>query len=172
MSTAFINANVYLWDMELSPLNNILVIDEFPLIAIGLQEVFRRQDPSVSVVHTENIFTALSSPRLAEEHFSLIVLDPKVESSWDNLRQSIYELKERFAKSKVMIYSKIYDHLLIEKMDESGIDAYVHKYEDIRELVQAFSRLRGGERYISGILYTLYYEYHWDTPRDAAGKTR
>lgn len=152
--------------MESFPLNNILVIDEFPLIAIGLQEVFRHLDPSVSVVHTENIFTALSSPALKEKQFGLIVVDPKTEISRDNLRQSIYELKERFNKTKLMIYSKIYDHELIEKMDTSGIDAYVHKYEDIKELRNAFSRLSQGERYISGILYTLYYEYHWNySPR-------
>jgi DNA-binding NarL/FixJ family response regulator len=58
-----------------------------------------------------------------------------------------------------MIYTRNYDHAIIEKMEESGIDAYIHKYEPIGEIRKAYSCLAAGEGYISSIFHTLYYEY-------------
>jgi hypothetical protein len=44
-------------------------------------------------------------------------------------------------------------------MADTGIDAYVHKYEPIDEIVRGYKQLSGGETFVSSIFHTLYYEY-------------
>jgi hypothetical protein len=58
-----------------------------------------------------------------------------------------------------MIYSSAYDPVIIEKMADTGINAYVHKYEPIDEILRGYKQLSGGETFVSGIFHTLYYEY-------------
>ncbi|HEX9511120.1 MAG TPA: hypothetical protein VF939_11610 [Puia sp.] len=145
--------------MQSNPLNNILVIDEVPTIALGLQEIFRSLHNSIRLEQIENIFTALSSRSYEGKNFDLIVIGEQTDRPSENLSRSVTELKSRFGHSRVMLYTPNYDHVLIEKMEEVGIDAYMHKYEPIREIGKAYSCLSAGEGYISSIFHTLYYEY-------------
>ena len=145
--------------MQSNPMNNILVIDEVPTIALGLQEVFRPLNNSAVVEHVENIFTALSSKSYEGRKFDLLIIGDQAESPLVNLPQLVAECKNRFGNSRIMIYSPLYDHGLIEKMTESGIDAFMHKYEPVEEIRKAYYSLAAGEGYISGIFHTLYYEY-------------
>lgn len=143
-----------------SPLiNNILVLDEMPTIALGLQGIFCSFNETVHIEHIENIFTALSSKSLEEKNFDLAVIGEQLGSPSDDLLRTIAELQHRFGPMKIMVYSPNYDHSLLEKMETSGIDAYVHKYEAVAEIRKAFSCLLAGEPYISPIYRTLYYEY-------------
>lgn len=145
--------------MESYPLNNILVIDEVPAIALGLQEIFRSVHHSISIEHIENIFTALSLGSYEGKSFDLIIIGEQTGHSSPNLPLSITELKGRFGNRRIMVYSPNYDHAIIEKMEESGIDAYIHKFESCAEIRKAYTCLEAGEGYISDIFHTLYYEY-------------
>lgn len=145
--------------MEQCPLNNVLVIDEMPLIAVGLQEVFRSLDPSIKVEFSENIYSALAAPGLEGRVFDLIVLGSWPEEASQHLYPSIAGLKGKFGAGRVMIYTTLYDHTLIENRGAWGIDAYVHKFESIEEIRKTYSRLTRGESYVSEIFHTLYYEY-------------
>jgi len=138
--------------------DHVLVIDEIPLIAIGLREVLRLLNPSVEVEYTEGIYTALSAPALHGKSFDLIILGVQASGFQTNLSQPASELKERFG-GRIMIYTDQYDPTLIEKIQEWGIDACVHKYESPEEVRNAYIRLSTGEPYVSGILYALYYTY-------------
>ena len=145
--------------MQSNPINNILVIDEVPTIALGLQEIFRSINYGIKVERGENIFTALSSRSYEGKKFDLIIIGEQAGHSTENLPRTIAECKARFGDSRIMIYSSNYDHNIIEKMEESGIDAYVHKYESVEEIWKAYARLAKGETYISEIFHTLYFEY-------------
>ncbi len=145
--------------MQSNPMNNILVIDEVPTIALGLREIFRSINYGIKVEQEENIFIALSSRSYEEKKFDLIIIGEQTGHPTNNLPRTIAECKARFGNSKIMIYSSNYDHAIIEKMEESGIDAYMHKYEPVGEIWKAYTCLSAGERYISGIFHTLYYEY-------------
>lgn len=143
-----------------SPLiNNILVLDEMPAIALGLQGIFRAFHESIHIEHVENIFTALSSKSYEGKKFELAVIGEQLGSPSDDLLRRIAELQHRFGPMKIMVYSPNYDHTLLEKIETAGIDAYVHKYESIEEIRKAFTCLLAGETYISPIYQTLYYEY-------------
>jgi DNA-binding NarL/FixJ family response regulator len=145
--------------MQQHPLNNILVIDEIPTIALGLQAVFRSVHPAATVDSVENIFTALSAPRFEKKKFDLIVLGSLPDDPSRNLHQPIKELKDRFDGSRIMVYTTLYDHELIEKMETLHIDAYVHKFEAIEEVRDIYIRLTADENCISNMLYTLFFKY-------------
>ena len=142
-----------------TPLDRILVIDDLPLIPIAFQEIFRSVNPSALVEYSGNIFTALSAKAYANTSFDLIITGSFQEQHSTNLQFAVSELKKRFGRPRVMIYSSAYDPLIIEKMAGGDIDAYVHKYESVDEIRKAYQHLSAGEPYVSGIFHTLYYDY-------------
>ncbi|HWK04721.1 MAG TPA: hypothetical protein VNS58_13870 [Puia sp.] len=146
--------------MQSDPLNNILVIDEVPTIALGLQETLRPLHHPIKLKYTDNLFTALSSPSYEGKKFDLLIIGEQTGHPIADWPQSAAELKSRFGPARIMLYTPNYDPILIEKMNETGIDAYVHKYEPVEEIRKAWSRLSAGESYISAIFHTLYYEYN------------
>ena len=138
---------------------HILVIDEIPLLAVGLQQVFRYIHPDVRVEHTVSVFTALSAKAFENVPWYLIVLGSGDDTRPESLLLPAAELKEKFPSSRLMIYTSAYEPLIIEKMRETGIDAYVHKYESADEIGTAFQQLSTGQSYVSGIFRTLYNDY-------------
>ncbi|HEX9511119.1 MAG TPA: hypothetical protein VF939_11605 [Puia sp.] len=142
-----------------SPLDKILVIDDLPLIPLAFQEVFRAVNKSAIVEYSENIFSALSARTYANAVFDLVITGSLQDNYSEHLQQAVTELKKKFGNPLVMVYSSAYDPVIIEKMAETGIDAYVHKYESIEEIRKAYVRLGKGAPYVSEIFHTLYYEY-------------
>ena len=140
------------------PLDRILVIDELPLISVAFQELFRSVNPSASVTYCENIFRALSAKTYAGAAFDLIVVGSVADGRPE---KAVAELKDRFSQPSVMLYSGVYDPAMIEKMEEDGVDAYVHRYESIEEIREAYRRLSAGTHFISGIFRTLYDDYRF-----------
>ena len=145
--------------MKTSHPDHILVINEMPLISVGLQEVFRIVNPSATVLYSENVFTALSAKEFANKAFDLVIMGSLQDHFSDNLQMAVTELKKKFGHPLIMIYSSAYDPVIIEKMAATGIDAYVHKYESIEEIKKAYQHLSRGESYVSEIFHILYYEY-------------
>lgn len=148
--------------MKVSYPHHILVIDEVPLIAIGMQEIFRWLNPSVTVEYSPGIFSALSAKVYEKRSFDLIVLGLQASCYPEDIPQSVADLRTRFGNTRIMLFTDRYDAHLIEKIKEWGIDACVHKYETPEEVRNAWWRLCSGEAYVSTILHTLYYEYHLD----------
>jgi DNA-binding NarL/FixJ family response regulator len=140
-------------------LNRILVIDDLPLIPVAFQEIFRTVNPNVHVEYSGNIFTALSAKAWANTVFDLVITGSLQDNYSANLQQAVTELRKRFGQPLIMIYSSAYDPIIIEKMSTTGIDAYVHKYESIQEILRAYEQLSKGEACVSGIFHTLYYDY-------------
>ena len=147
--------------MSIQPPTHILVIDEIPLIAVGLQECFRSIDPAIRVEHIESVFTALSAKSFENVAWQLIILGSTEENTPGSLLLPASELKGRFPGSHIMIYTGNYDPHIIEKMKETGIDAYVHKAEPVDEIRKAYQYIMAGEPYISGIFHTLFFDYRY-----------
>jgi DNA-binding NarL/FixJ family response regulator len=141
------------------PLDRILVIDDLPLIPIAFEDVFRSVNPDARVDYSENVFTALSAKAYANTTFDLVITGSIREHYSTSHEQAVTELKKRFGQPLIMIYSGYYDPQIIEKMPVAGIDAYVHKYEPIEEILKAYLQLARGETIISSIFHTLYYQY-------------
>jgi len=143
--------------------DHILVIDEMPLIAVGLREIFRSANPEAQVEYTSSVFTALSAKEYDGRSFGLVILGAGPSDSPEDLFRSASELKQRFDGCRVLVYTDQYDPILIRKIkegDDKGIiDACVHKFEPIEEIRNAYLHLLAGETYISAILHTLYFAY-------------
>lgn len=145
--------------------DHILVIDEMPLIAVGLREIFRSINPEAGVEYTSSVFTALSAKEYDDRSFGLVILGPAPSES-PEIVQSASELKQRFDGCRVLVYTDQYDPILIRKIKDDDknnrdriIDACVHKFEPIEEIRNAYLHLSAGETYVSPILHTLYYAY-------------
>jgi DNA-binding NarL/FixJ family response regulator len=142
------------------PLNRILVIDEVPVIAFGLQQVFLSLNTSITAEHSDNILQPLSAVAYKNKAFDLVVLGMLPDGSSENVQEVLTDLKKQFGNPKVMLYVTEYDHMIIEKIEEWGLDGYVHKYESIEELQRAYTCLAADERYISEMFHTLFNDYH------------
>ena len=138
--------------------NSVLIVDEMPLIVVGLRETLRSMHPSVRIDHTDHVLTALSSPEYVKRSYDLIVLGSAEDYSTEGFLQPAAELKERFPDARIMIYTEDYDPILIGKIGD-GIDACVHKHEGAEEIRTAWYRLLQGEIYLSPMLHSLYVLY-------------
>ena len=137
------------------PLDKILVIDELPMIPLAFQEVFQKINPPVHIEYSENVYNALSAKTWDNTVCDLVIIGSLHEGYSTDLHKTVAELRQRFGQPMVMIYSTIYDPVIIEKMKETGIDAYVHKFEPIHEIRRAYEQLSRGEAFISSIFLTL-----------------
>jgi len=140
-------------------LDKVLVIDEMPLVSLAFQEVFRTINTAATVAYTESIFTALSAREYADMDFGLVIAGSLPDHYSQDLALSVAEIRQRFAKARVMIYAIQYDPQIIENMEAAGISAYVHKYEPLDEIRKTYTRLSAGQSHVSEIFRTLYHEY-------------
>ncbi|HEY6899231.1 MAG TPA: hypothetical protein VI233_01250 [Puia sp.] len=143
-------------------LTRILVIDEIPLISVGLQEIFRLTQPDIQLGYTDNIFRALSSREYGDRSFDLIILGSDREHPSDSLLTHAASLKQRFSGSRVMIFTDQYDPEIIAQTTGHTVDACVHKHESPEEIRKAYATLSAGKSYVSPIFETLYYSYRLD----------
>lgn len=140
-------------------LNRVLVIDDVPVIAFGLLETFSLLNRCVTVSYESTVFSALSSPARDAEVFDLLVVGVLPDEASPSLWNVLTELKNRFGHPRLMLYASNYNHTVIEKMEQWGVDAYVHRYESMDEIQKAYARISLNERYISELFYTLYNDY-------------
>jgi DNA-binding NarL/FixJ family response regulator len=138
--------------------NSVLVVDEMPLIVVGLRETLRSIHPSIQVDYADHVLTVLSSPTYENRTFDLIILGSGEDNTTGGLLLPAAELKEKFPGTRIMIFTDDYDPILIGKIGD-GIDACVHKYEGADEIHTAWLRLLEGECYLSPMLHSLYVLY-------------
>lgn len=138
---------------------NVLIIDEMPMIAAGFRETLKSLNPAVNVEHVSNVFTALSARAYENRSFDLVVLGSGEDQSPGSLLLPAAELKQRFPGTLILIYTDQYDPTLIENIGQGPIDACIHKNEEITEIHHAWHRLLQGETFLSPMLHTLYVHY-------------
>ncbi len=146
--------------------NSVLIIDEMPLIVVGLRETLRSVHPAVQIDHADHVLTALSSSESQKRSYDLIILGSGEEGflgsgeahSTDGYLLPAAELKAKYPGARIMIYTEDYDPVLISKIGD-GIDACIHKHEGADEIRTAWYRLLQGECYLSPMLHSLYVLY-------------
>jgi DNA-binding NarL/FixJ family response regulator len=138
--------------------NSVLLVDEMPLILVGLRETLRSIQPSIHIEYADHVLTVLSSPAYQNRTFDLIILGSGEDNATGGFLLPAAELKEKFPGTRIMIYTEDYDPVLIGKIGD-GIDACVHKHEGVDEIRTAWLRLQEGECYLSPMLHSLYVLY-------------
>lgn len=117
-----------------------IIIDDHPLIRDGIR----------NMVSSGKLFTLLGEfddirPAITERWSTLpdiIILDLSLKSS-DGLK-SVPELKERFPKARIMIYT--YHAVPQKQLDEANVDGYLLKTER-DELTEAMVTIMNGGKY-------------------------
>jgi DNA-binding NarL/FixJ family response regulator len=150
-------------------IGNILFIDKVPLLAYAFQELARGVDTAAHVRYEESYFAVLSRPVAKEFGYGLIVIGGDLDDSSVHLRVPIYELRNKFPVTRMMVYSAVYDPAVIEMVENGAIDACVHTFEPVEEVRSAYEHLHRGESFISPMLRTLYYEYQLTKERILPG---
>jgi DNA-binding NarL/FixJ family response regulator len=140
-------------------LNRVLVIDDVPVIAFGLLETFTALNKNVAIDYESSVFCALSSAAYTGKTFDLLVIGILPGHDTESMWKVLVALKKRFGNPKLMLYASHYNHMVIEKMEQLGIDAYVHRYECMEEIQRAYIRIAANERYISELFYNLFNDY-------------
>lgn len=138
--------------------NSVLIIDEMPMIVAGLRETIHSMQPHAQIDHADDVLTILSAHHYDKRDFDLIILGSAEDDSPGGFLLPAAELKEKFPRARIMIYTDDYDPVLIGKIGE-GIDACVHKHEGAGEIRTAWIRLLEGECYLSPMLHSLYVLY-------------
>ena len=137
----------------------VLVLDDMPLIAHGLQEVLRTVHPAIVVEYAESVFHVLSAPAYSHRSFSVIVLGSDEDHSPGGLLLPAAELKAKFPTSRIVIFTDRYDPAVIAKTGQGTIDACLHKLEGATQIRAAWIKLAAGEPYLSPLLQSLYDAY-------------
>ncbi len=140
-------------------INHVLVIDEIPLISVGLQEVFRNIRPSIRVDYSESAYSVLSAQKYADQLYNLVILGAGQDRTPQSLQHLVVDLRYRFPLCRIFIYTDQYLPELIDKMQDGLIHAFVHKHETADEILNAYTRLEHGETYVSSMFQTLYNTY-------------
>lgn len=138
--------------------NSVLVVDEMPMLVVGLRETLRSMQPSIQIDYAEHVLTVLSSPTFDKRNFDLIILGSGEDNTTAGYLVPAAELKEKFPGTRIMIYTDDYDPILIGRLGD-GIDACVHKHEGPDEIRTAWLRLLEGECYLSPMLHSLFVLY-------------
>jgi DNA-binding NarL/FixJ family response regulator len=140
----------------------VLVIDEIPLIAAGLEEILQSVQPGTAVIYACNVFTVLSSRSYAGKTFGLIVLGSAGSRSPSDTLRNISALKAQFPRARIMLCTDQYEPGLIDKLEERMLDGYIHKHEDVGEIRNGLTRILSGEAYLSPMLDTLYHTWRFN----------
>jgi len=123
----------------------ILLIDDHPIIAKGIQEMFRgRRDGVCLTCHTDTIDNAIK--KFNEDRFNLILLDLFLGANSDPI-DNIRRIKEAYTHAPVVIFSTEVREVWKIKTLNAGADGYIEKISDARtikqsllEITQAFAQ--------------------------------
>lgn len=140
-------------------LDRILVIDEAPVMAMGLHAVLSRDNASLVMEYRDNLLSALAPGRLENTRFDLVILGALPDETPEMLLELLADIKRKFDSPPIMIYDMNYHPHLPEQMASLGIDAYVHKFESTEVIWQAVNNMAAKKSYLSPLINTLYHDY-------------
>lgn len=113
----------------------ILLIDDHPIIARGIQEMFRgRRDGVCLTCHTDTVENAIR--KFNADRFNVVLLDLFLGANSDPI-DNLKKMKEAFPHSPVVIFSTEVREVWKIKALNAGADGYIEKVSDARTIKQA-----------------------------------
>lgn len=122
---------------------HIAVADDHGAIRIGLKYIIQTWKPDTKISFAEcfdDLITLLETSIV-----DLVILDINLPGS-DNF-QTVELIKEKRARSRVLIFSAYEDELYALRYLDAGADGYLHKNATEAEIEQALNTLLIGGRY-------------------------
>lgn len=130
----------------------ILVADDHQIIIDGLRSIFEFEDGFEIVAEANNGREALKILELIPVDLVLLDLDMPVLNGVETAKA----IRKDFPPVKIIILTMHFEHGLVKRLMEAGIDGYVVKNSDKSELLLALRKVMEGKKYFSpDITYSL-----------------
>lgn len=132
------------------PINNILIVDDHPIVREGLAVVLSRfMGEEVECIQCDSV-EKLTSMLNHDIRHDLYILDLEFPKS--DIFPVLGRICRQFPDSKILIYSMHDDSWILSHIDPSMIDGFVSKGESMDILLEAEDkrRRRGFQRSVSG----------------------
>ncbi len=123
----------------------IIIADDHELILSGLETKIKNHFPQseiIKTIHKTALFEALKNNEID-------ILLQDIKFGFDDARDFINEIKEKYPKLKIIVLSSISDSVSIQKIINKGIDAYVLKSESSDEIILAIENVILGKKHFS-----------------------
>ncbi|MGK3138367.1 response regulator [Pantoea trifolii] len=127
---------------------NIVVVDDHPLIREALKNSIQHHASLSLVALCKNREELMQY--LPHHTVDLLVLDYVLggKDTVDGL-QLIKQLRARYPKLKILMYSAIESPALVQMVLKNGVRGYISKTKDVDELIEAILNVAGGKRVVS-----------------------
>ena len=133
------------------PINNILIVDDHPIVREGLAVVLSRfMGEEVECIQCDSV-ERLTSMLNHDIRHDLYILDLEFPKS--DIFPVLGRICRQFPDSKILIYSMHDDSWILSHIDPSMIDGFVSKGESMDILLEAIKKIsEGGEAFSEAFL--------------------
>ncbi len=133
------------------PINNILIVDDHPIVREGLAVVLSRfMGEEVECIQCDSV-ERLTSMLNHDIYYDLYILDLEFPKS--DIFPVLGRICRQFPDSKILIYSMHDDAWILSHIDPSMIDGFVSKGESMDILLEAIKKIsEGGEAFSEAFL--------------------
>lgn len=133
------------------PINNILIVDDHPIVREGLAVVLSRfMGEEVECIQCDSV-ERLTSMLNHDIRHDLYILDLEFPKS--DIFPVLGRICRQFPDSKILIYSMHDDTWILSHIDPSMIDGFVSKGESMDILLEAIKKIsEGGEAFSEAFL--------------------
>lgn len=133
------------------PINNILIVDDHPIVREGLAVVLSRfMGEEVECIQCDSV-ERLTSMLNHDIRHDLYILDLEFPKS--DIFPVLGRICRQFPDSKILIYSMHDDAWILSHIDPSMIDGFVSKGESMDILLEAIKKIsEGGEAFSEAFL--------------------
>jgi two-component system invasion response regulator UvrY len=124
---------------------NVLVVDDHPLMRIGVRQLIEREWPTAEVAEAETLADALDS--LRQRRPDLVVLDLALPDTTGI--EGVRRVLELAPTSPVLVLSQNPESLYAGKLLQLGVRGFLPKDQASHELITAVRRIQAGGRYVT-----------------------
>lgn len=124
---------------------NILIIEDHPLIRLGLRQLIAESDPKATISQADNFPTGLSL--LDSEKFDLLILDIDVPGG-ENIRM-MEIVRKRQPEILILIHSGYDEDVYALPYMQAGADGFLSKSSSHEEFQSAYKALINRGKYVS-----------------------
>lgn len=126
-------------------IKNVIIADDHSLILDGFEKTLHKYRPELKIFKARNRSGLMKI--LAENPMDVLFQDVKFGTS--DARDFMAEIRQNYPRLKILAISTFNDQATVKILVKQGIDGYISKTDDSRELLAALESLEKGEMYIS-----------------------
>src|SRR5260221_6577023 len=133
---------------------NILILDDEPVLRLGLREVLKRVPGAKIDGEAGNgpaLLKKLAQSQAAKQPIGLVVMEVLLLDGGSTL-DKLQEIKLRFRSTPVLVHTNRSEQEYGLHALESGADGFIRKTAPVEELLRAIERIISGGKYLSRAL--------------------